>query len=91
MTYIRVSWDHSLPDEPVLMFSEFGDQRLETRKVEVFRDGRRGWAGAVEEAGGTRLGTVPVSSLDDIARDPQFDPYEIDAAEFEAEWRRCSR
>jgi hypothetical protein len=52
-TYIRVRWLHDAPDEPVDLWSELDCQRFETRKVEIFRDGRLGYASATEAAGGT--------------------------------------
>ena len=86
MTYIRVQWKHSLADEPVLMYSELDDARWEVRKVEVFTDGRCGFASRTVAAGGTRLGKEPIPPLTEIAADPQFLPTEIDQAEFEAIW-----
>ncbi len=88
MKYVRVVWTHSFPDEPICLFSELDRARLEVRKIEVFRDGRRGWAGGGESSGGTELGEVPFPSLEEIASDSQFQPGEIDADEFEAEWRK---
>ncbi len=44
MKYIKVKWLHSHPDEPVLLYSELDKDRWETRKVEVFADGRIGFA-----------------------------------------------
>jgi hypothetical protein len=41
---------------PVVLYSELDDNRFEVRKVEVFRDGRLGYADAVRSSGGTGLG-----------------------------------
>jgi hypothetical protein len=86
MKYIHVRWAHSNPDYPVDLYSELDDESWETRKVEVYADGRVGFADAHTEFGDTGLGEVPVPPLDEIARDPQFEPREISRAEFEAAW-----
>jgi hypothetical protein len=36
MKYIRVKWIHSLPNEPITLFSELDDDRYEVRKLEIF-------------------------------------------------------
>src|SRR5262245_53946624 len=86
MRYIKVKWIHSSPDEPVLLYSELDDDRWETRKVEVFSNGRIGFASAAESGGTTRLGEIPVPSLDEIAAEGEFEPLEISKAEFEKVW-----
>lgn len=71
------------------MYSELDQFSCELRKVEVYADGRMGFADAGHETGETRLSEEPLPSLGDIARDPQFEPAEISAAEFEAIWRKA--
>ena len=88
--YIRILWRHSSPQEPVELFSELDGQRFEVRKVEVWADGRTGYASQHEEVGGTRLGELPVPSLSEIAADPQFEPHEMTAADFEQHWRKSA-
>lgn len=39
MEYILMEWDHDLDDEPYLVYSELDERRLETRRVEFFRNG----------------------------------------------------
>jgi len=85
-SYIRVRWQHGHADEPVDLWSELDAARLETRKLEIFRDGRIGYASADEEYGGTRLGEGAVPSIGDIASDTQFEPQEVSKAEFENLW-----
>ena len=87
MSYIRVQWLHAHPDEPVWLISELDDDRWETRKVEIFADGSKGYASKEEEVGGTFLGLAPVPPLREIAADPQFRPEEITKEEFEGIWR----
>ena len=85
-SYIKVDWNHDFQDEPVLLLSELDSDRWETRKVEVFRDGRVGYASKEEEFGGTILGEKRTPSLFEIASDPQFEPVEITQEEFETAW-----
>lgn len=89
MTYLRVAWRHQHRDEPVVLYSELDGNRFEVRKVEVFRDGRLGYADADRSSSGTNLGLVATPSLEEIAQDPQFEPVQIEPAEFEAMWERC--
>ena len=87
MKYICVKWVHSLPNEPVTLFSELDDDRFEVRKLEVFRDGSVGRASADASDDSTVLGELPIPSLGDHNSDPQFQAEEITQSEFEAIWR----
>lgn len=56
MEYILVERDHDLDDEPYLVYSELDGRRMETRRVEFFRNGicffyggERGNTGALAE------------------------------------------
>jgi hypothetical protein len=86
MKYIRVKWIHSIATEPVLLYSELDDNRWETRKVEIYADGRSDFASMFESKGNTRLGKEPVPLLSDIALDSEFEPAEISQEEFEQIW-----
>jgi hypothetical protein len=86
MTHMRVRWTHSLPNAPVLLYSELDDQRWEVRKVEVYGDGHKGFASPSESAGDTILGKEQIPPLTEIRSDPQFDPSEISKDEFESVW-----
>ncbi len=86
MNYLRVRWVHEHTAEPIWLISEIDDDRWETRKVEIFADGSKGFAMNGEERGETRLGLVPVPSIAEIAADPQFLPEEITKNEFEVVW-----
>lgn len=86
MIYILVKWIHSFPDDPVLLYSELDAFRFETRKIEVFRDGKIGYASEYEEFGSTKLGTDPVPEISEIAKNPEFEPIEISKDEFEKIW-----
>lgn len=88
MIYMKAWWHHDSTDEPVLLYSELDAQRWEIRSVEVFRDGRIGYASEAESAGPTMLGQLPVPEFDEIRADPEFDVEEITREEFEAVWER---
>ena len=86
MMYIQVKWDHSLSYEPVILYSEIDENRWEVRKVEVYADGRMGFASSSESKGGSGLSKEPLPSMAEIAADPQFKPAEVDQIEFERIW-----
>jgi hypothetical protein len=86
-SYLECEWIHDSPDFPVLLYSELDQDRWETRKVEVFRDGSKGWADADHEVI-SALGEVPVPPLTEIAADAQFRPRQVSAEAFEGVWRR---
>lgn len=74
------------PDEPIMLYSELDDQRCERRKVEMFCDGRIGYAHAERQFGGSALGLKPRPLLAEIATDRQFEPVEITRLELESVW-----
>ena len=88
MRYVRVGWRHQRPDEPVILYSELDSNRFEVRKVEIFRNGRCGYASPEGSSDGTKLGTLAMPELNEIAKDPQFQPVEITQREFESVWAR---
>src|SRR5687767_3451121 len=88
--YIRVGWRHNNSEDPVTLYSELDEASWELRKVEVYSDGRMGYAAENVEFGGARLGTVPVPPLFEIECEPEFDPAEISADAFESVWRAAT-
>src|SRR3984957_10771973 len=48
MSYLKVKWNPSFPDEPMLLYSELDRERWEVRKVEFFK--AEGWSMPVLEA-----------------------------------------
>ncbi len=86
MRHVRVAWNHDEPDDPITLFSEIDADAWEIRKVEVFRDGRMGFADASESSESARLGLMPVPDLAEIARSPEFRPAEITREEFDQIW-----
>ena len=89
MNYLKVKWIHTYPDQPVFIYSELDDDRWELRKVEIFPDGRMGYADPEVEVGRTGLSELPLPSFEKIAADPEFEPEVISKAEFERIWARA--
>lgn len=86
MNYIYVSWKHSAPDEPVVLYSELDEERWEVRKVEIFMDGHKDYAGESDSSGSLWLGEAAVPGLEEINSSPEFEASEISRAEFEKIW-----
>lgn len=89
MTYIKVSWKHDFPDEPILMFSELDDDQNEIRKVEVYRGNWLGYACEYRNKNGTFLSKCELPELSVINEDTQFEGVEIEKDEFEKVWKRA--
>ncbi|WP_063844337.1 DUF6881 domain-containing protein [Rhizobium ecuadorense] len=89
MKYIKVKWLHSLPDMPVLLYSELDPDMWEVRKVEAYADGTTDFADCDESSGSTELGIEPCPLLEVIAADPEFEPEVISREEFEAVWQHA--
>ncbi|ATB31291.1 DUF6881 domain-containing protein [Melittangium boletus] len=87
MRYSAVRWLHPGQDFPVLLLSEHDDAGWEQRKVDVYRDGRVGFADA-QEAHETQLACVRIPGLDDVAKEMAFDPTVLTREEFEHHWAR---
>ncbi len=90
MEYIRVEWVHSDPNEPILLYTEIDANRFETRKVDLFADGRIGFAcdGEATLSLGTDLSPEPLPTVEEIASDPEFRAARIAREEFEEVWSR---
>ena len=86
-SFIKVLWLHDDPEEPVELWSELDADRYEVRKVDIWADGRVGYAEGDVEAGGTVLGEKPVPPLTEINTDPQFIAQEVSRDTFERRWR----
>jgi hypothetical protein len=86
MIYFKTPWRHESDNEPVLLYSELDDDRLECRKVEIYRDGRMGFADKNVEFLGAMLGIRQTPSLEEIAALKDFDPVVIGQDEFNKVW-----
>jgi hypothetical protein len=88
-SYVRVSWNHNLADEPTCIYSEVEGAR-EIRKVEIFADGHLGYADALSEVGGSVLAEGPMPSPETINKKPEFHAVQISAEVFGAAWLRAT-
>ncbi|MDB4743556.1 hypothetical protein OAF98_03640 [Planctomicrobium sp.] len=90
MNYLKCIWIHDSEDDPILLYSELDDNRMETRKIEIFRNGSNGMADANHSTNGTQLGIEPLPTIEVIESDPQFEPTDIPQQEFESVWNQKS-
>ena len=88
MEYIDVQWLHANPGDPIRLMSELDCHRYETRKLEFFSTGIVGSASGTSESENTRLGVVPMPSLEEINADPQFRGVPIQRELFESLWKQ---
>lgn len=86
MRYVKVSWVHAFSDEPVLFFSEIDEDGYETRKVQVYRDGRAEWADEDFETAAVGLAEIPFPSAGEISSREGFAAEEIGSEEFDRAW-----
>ncbi len=86
---MKVDWQHDLADETVVLYSEVIDG-WETRKVEVYRDGRIDHASEDVETGTAKLSEVLMPTVEDIAEQTEFVPVEISVDDFESVWRQAT-
>jgi hypothetical protein len=89
MKYIMVKWKHNGPDDPVVIYSEIDADQWEHRKVEIFSDGRIGYADDEREFGGSMLGLEPWPDLTQLGSEAEFQITEIAKSEFESTWSKA--
>jgi hypothetical protein len=88
-TYERLEWIHDHEDQPRFIYSELDDERYETRKIAVFKDGRMVKVSVDHSGGGSKgLAMLPVPSIEETnaITEEKFHASEISAAEFEDLW-----
>lgn len=86
MQYIKVMWKHDFEDEPIEIYSELDDVRMETRKIELYKNGSIGFADISKSVNNTHLSKLPLPTLSEISSDIQFVPQEISKELFEKLW-----
>ena len=89
MRYSKLLWNHPFPDEPTEIYSEHDEAGWERRKVELFRDGGIGFAGATEGTEGTKLSLIQCPPDDEVNSEPEFKVVTITRDEFEQLWRKA--
>jgi hypothetical protein len=88
MEYIHVKWNHSFEEEPVEIYMEIDEARWETRKIEVFSNGKAACASRLQPCNMTELSQEQIPTIEEIESDEQFTPEQIDEQDFELAW--CS-
>lgn len=78
------------PDIPVLMYHELDGDRMERRKVLVFRDGSLAASSDTVDVGGYELGSEATPPMEEIRADPQFHPHLISRNDFEWAWAKAT-
>jgi hypothetical protein len=86
MEYRHVKWRHDLPHQPTDIYTELDDDRWETRKVEVFADGRIQYSDGVDSTGNTDLSDVQAPTPEEASNNDVLTTTEIDEATFEHMW-----
>lgn len=85
-TYIYSNWKNSPEGYPNEFYSELDNTRIETRKVEIFKDGKLGYASKTKSTGKTRLSAEPVPTMEELLSQTEFAIKEISKQEFETKW-----
>jgi hypothetical protein len=89
--YIKIRWNHSLNEDPVLLYSEIDENRFEVRKLWVYMDGSVGYANSTESFGDVELSYMPTPLLEKIAAHYEFEVLETSNEEFENVWALRSK
>ena len=84
-----MEWHHEFPDEPVVLYSEVNEVGAETRKVDVYVDGRMDYAEASRSIGAIKLSELRMP-VEEIAAQPELAPIAISAEVFENIWQRAT-
>ncbi|WP_020410818.1 DUF6881 domain-containing protein [Hahella ganghwensis] len=85
-TYIYSQWISTPAGYPKEFYSELDPNRYETRKVEIFADGKMTYASTQKSIAPTRLGIAPVPTLAEIRSQTEFAVREITKQDFEKVW-----
>jgi hypothetical protein len=88
-SYFACRWHHEADDDPVMLYEELDDDRMETRKVHEFRDGTLERTDAVRPEHRTSLAWEAVPALEDIDAQPDFTVLPLTAEDFDAVWKRA--
>jgi hypothetical protein len=89
-TYQRLEWIHDFEDEPLFIYFELDNERCQTRKIEVFKDGRMVKVSEDHpECGSTGLAVLPIPSIEETSAITKKKGHakEICVAEFADVWK----
>ena len=88
MLYLEVKWIHNFNDEPEYIISEIDNERNEIRKVEIYKNKKKGFAVKDISVNGSQLSETPIPTLEEINSDIQFKACLISHARFEEIWAK---
>lgn len=93
MKYIKAEWQHEESEsmDPIIIYSEIQDDGWEKRKVELYADGKFGFADKDASVNGTPLSLEPMPTVEEIDKQEKFAAIEISPAEFEEVWTKASK
>jgi len=89
MKYYKIQWIHLFNDEPITIYSEVDKDMYETRKIEIYKDGKIGYAYEKIEFQGAGLSETPFPPLQELNGKDEHEELitsEITAGEFEDIW-----
>lgn len=90
-SYLYSKLRQPIPGEPVEFYSELDSGRYETRKIEIFEDGRSRHASTLSATQGSRLSTIPIPPKAEIESLAEFETREISQGEFEEKWSKVTK
>lgn len=85
-SYFCCDWLHDLDDEPIMVYEELNDERLEMRKIHQYRNGRLVRTDRIAPELDTSLSCEPIPSEAAIDAQPEFVVRSLTAAGFQAVW-----
>ncbi|WP_215145145.1 DUF6881 domain-containing protein [Exiguobacterium qingdaonense] len=86
MQFLKIEWIHKIADEPYIIYAELDDIGYENRKIEIYKNGRIGYATQSSEFGGSILSEHPYPTVEEISANSEFIPVQISKEEFERIW-----
>lgn len=89
MHYLKVKWIHEHADEPYLIYGELSDELEELRKIEIFKNGKIGYAQLNGVEYNAFSSTCNWPKKEEIESDPQFQVTVIMPHEFEILWKQA--
>jgi len=89
ISHFACRWDHDLLDEPIRVYEEIDERRMEVRKVEEYRDGRLVRADTVNDTR-TSLSWEPLPGVAEIESQAEFSVEPLTAEQFDAVWTKAT-
>lgn len=89
-THFKVVWHQSDTSEPAVIYVEIDEERMETRKVHRFADGRTERADRAHSTEMTELSYLPTPPADKIRSQEEFEYTDITPEEFEDAWNNAT-